>query len=156
VRGANTLLVVPGYIYSNNLSAAQKAVSIMLTNGSSTNVLGLKIESVPAYNGNHPRGQGNGYVLTMGGRRIYLSGDTGNIPEMHALPNIDVAFLCMNTPFTMTPSEATNAVRDFRPSIVYPYHYRNTGGATTNASYFKQLLGTGPPPGIEVRLRKWY
>jgi L-ascorbate metabolism protein UlaG (beta-lactamase superfamily) len=56
----------------------------------------------------------------------------------------------------MTPSEATNAVRDFRPSVVYPYHYRNSSGTLTNASWFKQLLGTGPSPGIEVRLRKWY
>ena len=155
VRGANTRLVVPGYVFSNSLSVAQKTVAVMLTNGASTNLLGMTIEAVPAYNSNHPRGRGNGYVLTLGGRRIYLSGDTGNAPEIHLLPNIDVAFLCMNTPFTMTPTDATDAVRAFRPRVVYPYHYRDSpSGAVTNAAYFKQLLGLAP--GIEVRLRKWY
>ncbi|MEY2409418.1 MAG: hypothetical protein QOF48_2088 [Verrucomicrobiota bacterium] len=154
VRGANTILVVPGYIYSNSLSAAQKAISVVLNNGVSTNLLGLSIEAVPAYNANHPLGRGNGYVLGVGGRRVYLSGDTGNTPEMRLLSNIDVAFLCMNIPFTMTPAESTNAVRAFRPRVVYPYHYRDSSGAVTNAAFFKQILGTGP--GIEVRLRKWY
>ena len=154
VRGPNTILVVPGFIYSNSLSAAQKAIAVMLPNGASASLLGLTVEAVPAYNSNHPLGRGNGYVLTLGGRRIYLSGDTGNTAEMRSLPNIDVAFLCMNIPFTMTPAEATNAVRAFRPNVVYPYHYRDQNGALTNAGYFKQLLGTDPA--IEVRLRKWY
>jgi L-ascorbate metabolism protein UlaG (beta-lactamase superfamily) len=83
-----------------------------------------------------------------------VSGDTGNTAEVRALQNIDVAFVCMNQPFTMTINEATNAVRAFRPKVVYPYHYRDQSGATTNAASFKQQLGTDS--GIEVRLRKWY
>jgi L-ascorbate metabolism protein UlaG (beta-lactamase superfamily) len=99
-------------------------------------------------------GTGNGYVLTLGGKRIYLSGDTGDIADMHALQNIDVAFVCMNSPYTMLTTEATNAVRAFRPPVVYPYHYRNQDGTTGNAALFKQQLGSDL--GIEVRLRKWY
>ncbi|HXJ59640.1 MAG TPA: MBL fold metallo-hydrolase, partial [Verrucomicrobiae bacterium] len=77
-----------------------------------------------------------------------------NIPEMRALRDIDVAFVCINVPYTMTVTEATNAVRNFRPKVVYPYHYRDQSGATTNAAAFKQWLGSDL--GIEVRLRKWY
>ena len=153
VRGTNAILVVPQAVYTG-LSAAQKNLAIVLSNGDTTNVMGIGIEAVPAYNSNHPLGTGNGYVLTIGGRRIYASGDTGNIPEMRALPNINVAFVCMNIPFTMTVSDATNAVRAFRPNVVYPYHYRDQSNAVTNAAAFKQMLGQDL--GIEVRLRKWY
>jgi L-ascorbate metabolism protein UlaG (beta-lactamase superfamily) len=154
VRGSNALIVVPGYVYTNGLSAAQKTRAVVLANGASINVMGLTIDAIPAYNSNHPLGRGNGYVLTIGGKRLYMSGDTGNIAEMRALTNIDVAFVCMNVPFTMTINEATNAVRAFRPQIVYPYHYRDQNGTLTNASAFKQRLGTDA--GVEVRLRKWY
>ncbi len=156
LRRTNALIVVPQAVYTG-LTAAQKVNAIVLTNSMATNVLGLRVEAVPAYNSNHALGSGNGYVITMGGRRLYFSGDTGNVPEIRALPAIDVAFLCMNTPFTMTPNEATNVIRTMRPKIVYPYHYRNgsgTSATTTNAAYFKQVLGTDL--GIEVRLRKWY
>lgn len=153
LRQAHTRIIVPQAVYTS-LTAAQKTNAIALTYGGSTNVIGLTAEAVHAYNGNHPLGSGNGYVLTIGGRRLYFSGDTGNQPEIRALPNIDVAFLCMNTPFTMTPNEATNVVRAMRPGVVYPYHYRNSSGTTTNAAYFKQVLGTDL--GTEVRLRKWY
>jgi L-ascorbate metabolism protein UlaG (beta-lactamase superfamily) len=117
-------------------------------------VLGVRVEAVPAYNANHPRGTGNGYVVTLGGRRFYFSGDTGNTPEMRALTGIDAAFLCMNQPFTMTVSDATNAVWAFRPAVVYPYHYRDQSGSQANAAAFKQRLGLAP--GVEVRLRRWY
>lgn len=154
LRGTNARIIASQTVY-DSLTAAQKTNAIVLNYGNSTNLLGLTIEAVYAFNGNHmPLGFGNGYVLTIGGKRIYLSGDTGDAPEIRALTNLDVAFLCMNTPFTMTVNEATNAVRAFRPKVVYPYHYRNQGGATTNAAFFKQRLGTDL--GIEVRLRKWY
>jgi L-ascorbate metabolism protein UlaG (beta-lactamase superfamily) len=153
VRGSNAVIIVPQTLM-NSLTAAQRNLAIGLANGDATNVLGIDIEAVPAYNSNHPLGAGNGYVLTIGGKRLYMSGDTGNIPEMRALPNIDVAFLCMNIPFTMTVNDATNAVRAFRPKVVYPYHYRDQSGASTNAAFFKRQLGTDL--GIEVRLRKWY
>jgi L-ascorbate metabolism protein UlaG (beta-lactamase superfamily) len=93
-------------------------------------------------------------VITLGGKRIYISGDTGNAPEIRALTNIDVAFVCINQPYTLTVSEATNVVRAIRPKVVYPYHYRDSDGSTANAAAFKQRLGTDL--GIEVRLRKWY
>jgi L-ascorbate metabolism protein UlaG (beta-lactamase superfamily) len=110
---------------------------------------------VYAFNSNHsPLGFGNGYVLTIADKRIYISGDTGDAPEIRALTNIDVAFLCMNIPFTMTAKDATNAVRAMRPKVVYPYHYRDQSNAITNAATFKKWLGTDL--GIEVRLRAWY
>jgi len=154
VRGPNALIIAPPYVYTNNLSVAQRSIAIVLTNETSTHVLGITVEAVPAYNANHPAGRGNAYVLTLGDKRIFISGDTGNTVEMRALTNIDLAFVCMNQPFTMTLTEATNAVLAFRPSVVYPYHYRDSSGATTNAAAFKQRLGTDL--GIEVRLRKWY
>jgi len=153
VRAPEAVIVAPQAVFSM-LSAEQKAITVVLANGASSNLMGLTVEAVPAYNGNHPRGSGNGYVLTIGGKRLYMSGDTGNIPETRALANIDVAFLCMNQPFTMTVNEATNCVRAFRPKVLYPYHYRDQGGSTANANTFKQRLGTDP--GVETRLRKWY
>ena len=104
-----------------------------LANGEKTTWDKWTIEAVPAYNivhmspqGQpfHPKGRGNGYVLTFGGKRFYFSGDTEGIPEMRALQNIDVAFMCMNLPYTMTPEEAADAVLAFKPKVVIPYHYR--------------------------------
>ena len=96
----------------------------------------------------HDKGRGNGYVLTYGGVRFYFSGDTEGVPEMRALKNIDVAFVCMNLPYTMPPDEAADAVKAFHPKIVIPYHYRGS-----DLSVFqKRLEGTG----IEVRLLDWY
>ncbi len=96
----------------------------------------------------HDKGRGNGSVLTYGGKRFYIAGDTEAIPEMRALKNIDVAFVPMNLPYTMTPEEAADAVKAFRPKIVIPYHYRGS-----DLSIFeKRLEGTG----VEVRLLEWY
>lgn len=115
------------------------------------------IQAIPAYNLKrgpspgklyHDKGRGNGYVLTYGGKRFYFSGDTEGIPEMRALKNIDVAFVCMNLPYTMTPEEAADAVKAFHPKVVIPYHYRGSDLAV----FQKGLEGTG----IEVRLLDWY
>lgn len=129
----------------------------VLRNGETTTVGGWTIEAVPMYNLKrgpaegkfyHDKGRGNGYVVTWGGKRLYISGDTEGVPEMRAFRNIDVAFVCMNLPFTMPPEEAAEAVKAFRPKIVYPYHYRGS-----DLSVFeKALQGTG----IEVRIRDWY
>jgi L-ascorbate metabolism protein UlaG (beta-lactamase superfamily) len=156
VRTSNTVIVVPNYVYTNvnGLSAAQRTLAVVLTNGASTNLLGLTITAVPAYNANHPVGRGNGYVLTLGGKRLYMSGDTGDIPETRALTNIDVAFLCMNVPFTMDHTNAASVVRAFRPAVVYPYHYKNQNGSFPDLNDFKRRVGQDL--GIEVRLRKWY
>ena len=102
----------------------------------------------------HPKGVGNGYILTLGGKRIYIAGDTEATPEMQKLKNIDIAFLPMNLPYTMTPKEAAKAARAFKPKIVYPYHYRSPfNKVNTNAHQFAaELKGTG----IQVRVREWY
>jgi L-ascorbate metabolism protein UlaG (beta-lactamase superfamily) len=155
IRKAGTVMVAPQAVYTA-MTAAQKAVTTVLTYSNSVTLLGIPIEAVPSYDfSNHRFGTGNGYVVTIGGKRLYMSGDTTNIVEMRSFTNIDVAFLCMNTPFTMTPQDANGQVRAFRPKVVYPYHYKNSpSNATTNAPFFKQLVGTDV--GIEVRLRAWY
>ncbi len=152
VRNTNAIIIAPRSVYTN-LTATLKAITIVLTNDASANVLGLSVEAVPAYNSNHPRGTGNGYILTMGGKRIYISGDTGDILEMRSLLNIDVAFVCMNS-FTMSVTNAASAVRDFQPKVIYPYHFKNTGGLLSDLSDFKKQVGADL--GIEVRVRKWY
>jgi L-ascorbate metabolism protein UlaG (beta-lactamase superfamily) len=129
----------------------------ILRNGEKTTVGKWEIEAVAAYNLKrgpspgafyHEKGRGNGYIVTWGGKRFYFAGDTEGIPEMRAVKNIEVAFVPMNLPFTMTAEEAADAVKAFQPKIVYPYHYRGT-----DLSVFeKALAGTG----IEVRLRDWY
>jgi L-ascorbate metabolism protein UlaG (beta-lactamase superfamily) len=128
-----------------------------ISNGEKKTWGGWTIEAVPMYNLTrgpeagklyHDKGRGNGYILTYGGTRIYLSGDTEGIPEMRALKNIDVAFICMNLPYTMTPEEAADAVKAFHPKVAIPYHYRGSDPAV----FQKALTGTG----IEVRLLEWY
>ena len=128
-----------------------------IANGETRTWQDWTIQAIPAYNLKrgpapgklfHDKGRGNGYVLTYGGKRFYFSGDTENVPEMRALKNIDVAFVCMNLPYTMPPDEAAAAVKAFHPRIVIPYHYR---GSDLKA-FEKGLEGTG----IEVRLLNWY
>jgi L-ascorbate metabolism protein UlaG (beta-lactamase superfamily) len=153
VRATNCTIVAPQAVF-NSLTTTLRAITTVMANGDKKEIAGLAIEAVPAYNANHPRGQGNGYVLTIGGKRFYMTGDTGDIAEMRALPNIDVAFVCMNTPFTMNLTQAVSAVREFRPKIIYPYHFRNSDGSLTDLNSFKRQVGTDG--GVEVRVRKWY
>lgn len=153
LRAANGIIVAPQAVY-DGLSTTQKSSAIVLTNGAATNLFGVGIEAVAMYNTNasplHPMGWGNGYVLTFADKRIYFSGDTHNTPEMRALTNIDVAFLCIRgPPPNMDVPDAVLATRAFRPRVVYPYHY-----TTNTVARFKQQLGTDL--GIEVRLRNWY
>jgi L-ascorbate metabolism protein UlaG (beta-lactamase superfamily) len=128
-----------------------------IANGETKTWQGWTIEAIPAYNLTrgpapgklfHDKGRGNGYVVTYGGKRFYFSGDTEGVPEMRALKNVDVAFVCMNLPYTMPPEEAADAVKTFHPKIVIPYHYRGSDLAV----FKKGLEGTG----IEVRLLDWY
>jgi L-ascorbate metabolism protein UlaG (beta-lactamase superfamily) len=128
-----------------------------LANGETKTWQNWTIEAIPAYNLKrgpspgklfHDKGRGNGYVLAYGGKRFYFSGDTEGVPEMRALKNIDVAFVCMNLPYTMPPEEAAEAVRAFHPKIVIPYHYRGSDLTV----FQKALEGSG----IEVRLLDWY
>src|SRR5947209_1743720 len=128
-----------------------------IANGETKSWQAWTIEAIPAYNIKrgpspgqllHEKVRGNGYVLTYGGKRFYFSGDTEGVPEMRALKNIDVAFVCMNLPYTMPPEEAADAVKAFHPKIVIPYHYRGSDLAV----FKKGFEGTG----IEVRLLDWY
>ena len=106
-----------------------------MANGERLEVLGLVVEAVPAYNLVHERsagvpyhvkGEGNGYVVGFAGSRVYVAGDTENTPEMKALQDLDVAFLPMNLPYTMTPEMVADAARALRPAVLYPYHYGDT------------------------------
>lgn len=156
VRGPDVRIVASQAAY-NGLSPGLKASAQVLTNGAQATLLGLTVEAVPAYNlttSHHPRGNGNGYILTLGGKRLYISGDTEDTPELRALRDIDVAFVAMNVPYTMTVAKAVSAVRAFRPKVVYPYHYRNADGSFADLETFKRQVGTDP--GIEVRFGKWY
>lgn len=118
------------------------------------------INALPMYNlpealdSKHPRGRGNGYFINMAGKGIYISGDTEDIHEMRELRGIDVAFICMNLPYTMDINQAADAVLDFKPKIVYPYHYRGNPDISDTEA-FKKLVNAKNPK-IEVRLRNWY
>ena len=153
VLNAGGKIIAPQAVF-NSMTAALKAATTVLVNGAGTTAIGLTVDAIPAYNANHPLGTGNGYVVTLGGKRLYMSGDTGAIAETRALQNIDVAFLCMNVPFTMTVADAVSVTRDFRPKAVYPYHYRNQDNSLADLAGYKAQVGT--ELGIEVRLRTWY
>lgn len=121
---------------------------------------GIQVEAVPAYNlaedrlQFHPKERGdNAYVVTIGGKRIFISGDTEGVPEMRALDGIDAAFVCMNLPYTMDVDQAADAVLDFAPGIVYPYHFQGKGGASDLGKFTKLVASN---PAIEVRILAWY
>ncbi len=143
-------------IVLNEASADRVSGGLVMKNGDVRTVEGLKIEAVPAYNivhqrdnGQpfHPKGRGNGYVVTFGKLRVYIAGDTENIPEMKNLKKIEVAFLPMNLPYTMTPEMVADAARTFKPKILYPYHY-----GQTDPKKLVELLKDNEE--IEVRIRK--
>lgn len=144
----------------DKLPKSMQSRAAVLSNGQTIVFQDMEILAVPMYNlpesedSRHVKGRGNGYVLTIGGKRIYLSGDTEDIPEMRNLKNIDVAFVCMNLPYTMDVNQAASAVIEFTPSIVYPYHYRGKEGLSDVESFKKQVEEARGA--IEVRLRNWY
>lgn len=151
VRRPDTLIIAPPAV-------AEKLHGVRaLRNGESADAGPFHIEAVPMYNLRrgpaegqvyHPRGRGNGYVITYGGFRLYVSGDTEGTPEMRSLRNIDAALVCMNLPYTMPPEEAAEAVKMFRPRVVIPYHYRGS-----DLTVFSRALEGA---GIEVKLLDWY
>lgn len=150
----HTKLIAPPAVQAQ-LPPALQLRTTTVTNLQTISLAGLKVEAIPAYNLSverlkfHAKGRGNGYVVTLADKRIYLSGDTEDIPEMKALKDIDVAFVCMNLPYTMEVTQAAAAVREFHPKIVYPYHSRGS-----DLEKFKKLVGTDS--GVEVRLHNWY
>jgi L-ascorbate metabolism protein UlaG (beta-lactamase superfamily) len=150
LRKTDTQLII-------NKKGAEKLNSgVIMKNGQTLTEQGIKIEAIPAYNiihmrnqnvPYHPKGDGNGYILNLAEKRIYIAGDTENTPEMKALQNIDIAFLPMNLPYTMTPEMVADAARAFKPKILYPYHF----GSTETAQLVSLLKNQ---PEIEVRIRK--
>ena len=121
----------------------------------------ISIEAVASYNlpksesASHPPGKFNGYVVELGDERYYFSGDTGPVDEMRKLEDIDFAFVCMNLPYTMTMEDAADAVLDFKPRVVYPFHYRNKDGTFMDTEQFAEMVTKGDK-GIEVRVLDWY
>jgi L-ascorbate metabolism protein UlaG (beta-lactamase superfamily) len=151
IRKAGAIVVAP------SAAATKIENATVMANGESRTIAGISMEAVPMYNLQrgpepgklfHDKGRGNGYILTLGSKRVYIAGDTECTPEMRALKNIDIAFLPMNLPYTMPPSEAAECARAFKPKVVYPYHHRGQ-----NPEEFKTALAGEP---IEVRLLNWY
>lgn len=146
-------------IITNRDSAAGLSGARVLANGDRTEAGPLAVEAIPAYNLSsdrlqfHPGGRDNGYILTLSGQRIYISGDTEDIPEMRNLKGIDFAFVCMNLPYTMTEDQAASCVLAFRPKVVFPYHYRGKAGMS-DLERFKSLVEKDGS--VEVRLLTWY
>ena len=156
VRKPGAPVVMPAAVQSQAGDKIAAPIEV-LANGQTKTVAGVSIEAVPMYNLQrgpsagqlfHTKGRGNGYIVTLGGKRIYFAGDTECVPEIKALKNIDVAFMPMNLPYTMPPSEAADCVKAFKPKIVYPYHFQGQ----KPAEFQEALKGSG----VEVRMLNWY
>lgn len=155
----NAKFIVPKAVADLLKKEYEKQLVIMQNGG--MHVEGeIFISALPMYNlpqdnnSRHPRGRGNGYFLNLGGKGIYISGDTEDIREMRKMIGVDIAFVCMNLPYTMDINQAASAVLDFKPKIVYPYHYRGKPDMS-DTDAFKKLVNAKSPK-IEVRLRDWY
>lgn len=150
----NTTFVVPQAV-ADQLSV-NGSETVVLDNGESAEVTGIPVSAIAMYNlpGDdpirHTKGRGNGYVIDFGGEKVYLSGDTEDIPEMRTLEGIDIAFVCMNLPYTMDINQAADAVTEFQPGIVYPYHHRGQ-----DIQEFKNLVDAANVD-VEVKLKDWY
>jgi L-ascorbate metabolism protein UlaG (beta-lactamase superfamily) len=155
----NTLFITPQAV-ADKLPSIYKNQIEVLENRQGIHRFGIFISAVAMYNlpetsdSKHPKGRGNGYVIYMGDKSVYISGDTEDINEMRSLYNIDVAFVCMNLPYTMDIDQASSAVLEFKPTIVYPYHYRGKD-QISDVAKFKRLVND-KDSNIEVRLRDWY
>lgn len=152
INTANTQMIYTQECANTN---KYKGKTIVMKNGDNKTVDNITIEAVPAYNiehkrpdGNvfHPKGEGNGYLITFGDKRVYVAGDTENIPEMKNLGKIDIAFLPMNLPYTMTPEQAADAAKMVHPKVFYPYHYGDT-----DVNRLVNLMKD--EKGVEVRIR---
>ena len=150
IRTENTSIIL------NKASSEKISGGMIMKNGDVQKVKGIRIEAVPAYNivhkrdnGEpfHPKGDGNGYVIQFGDKKVYIAGDTENTPEMKSLKGIDIAFLPMNLPYTMTPEMVADAAKSFKPKILYPYHYGDT-----DVSKIVDLMKDTKD--VEVRIRK--
>lgn len=151
----NTIFVVPMAV-AEQLDVPHEKIVVVL-NGNSTEVMGIPVSAIPMYNlpeddpdSRHPKGRGNGYIIDFGGVTVYISGDTEDIAEMRALEGIDIAFVCMNLPYTMDIHQAADAVVEFQPAVVYPYHHRGQ-----DIQEFKNLVDAAGVD-VDVKLRDWY
>lgn len=157
--GGTATLIVPQAVV-DLLPTSTKARAKVLKNNETITEQGFQISAIPMYNipetadARHTKGRGNGYIVERDGYRVYLAGDTGNTPEMRALTDIDIAFVPMNLPFTMSVEDAAKAVLAFKPLKVYPYHYRGQNGLN-DVNKFKQLVDASNQ-NIEVVLLNWY
>ncbi len=155
IMGENTVLITNPAVY-DMLPEEMKAKASAMANGDSTSVGEITIDAIPAYNTTedrlqyHPEGRDNGYVLSIDGRRVYIAGDTEDIPEMRELEDIDIAFVPMNLPYTMDVAQAASGVAAFAPGAVYPYHYRGS-----DIDEFERLLGEEDVE-TEVVHGNWY
>jgi len=161
ISTSKTKIIVPQAV-ADKLPATLDAQVDVLNNGDIKERFGFLVEAIPMYNLReealkfHEKGRGNGYVIQKEGTRIYISGDTEDIPEMRALEDIDVAFVCMNLPYTMTVKSAASAVVDFMPKKVYPYHYRGTDGLSDVSLFRTWIKKSGKWNEIEIVQLDWY
>ena len=155
ITTSQTLIVAPAAV-AEQLPASLMAQTTALANGETMVFGDIGVQGIAAYNLTedrlrfHANGRGNGYVVVVGGIRVYIAGDTEDVPEMRALQNIDVAFVPMNLPYTMTEEQAASGVNAFNPDVVYPYHYQGS-----DVEKFKAAVEAGGG-NTEVRLRDWY
>ena len=153
--GEETTLITNPSVFEK-LPAEMQELATAIGNGDNTSYGELSVDAIPAYNLNadrlkyHPKGRDNGYVLTIGGERVYIAGDTEAVPEMRELEDIKLAFVPMNLPYTMGIEQAAEGVLDFAPSVVYPYHHK---GSDINA--FEKLVNAGSAD-IQVVKAAWY
>jgi L-ascorbate metabolism protein UlaG (beta-lactamase superfamily) len=156
IIGPDTKLVVNPAVHAK-LPPGLQAKATAIANGENATVGPVEVQAIPAYNTTeerkkfHPQGRDNGYVLITDGRRVYIAGDTEDIPEMRALTGIDIAFVPMNLPYTMDIDQASSAVAAFKPAVVYPYHYNSDAGPS-DVNVFAEKVGTAS----KVVLGKWY
>lgn len=151
----NTTFIVPQTV-ANAMDGAYSEQLKVLANGESVEVMEIPVSAIAMYNlpgdesARHVKGDGNGYVIEFGNRSVYVSGDSEDTPEMRSLEDIEIAFVCMNLPYTMDIERAASAVTEFRPDIIYPYHHRGQ-----DIEAFKDLVDAAEA-GVEVRLKNWY
>ncbi|ETN95357.1 MBL fold metallo-hydrolase [Zhouia amylolytica] len=156
---AHATFIVPEAV-AKKIPSRYKNQLVILNNGNKKQIKEISVTALPMYNlphdetARHKKGVGNGYIISLNNTRIYVSGDTEDIPEMRSLKDIDVAFVCMNLPYTMNIEQAADAVLEFQPKIIYPYHYRGRPDVS-DINLFKKKVND-KNNNIDVRLRKWY
>jgi len=159
ISNPNVTFLIPEAV-NQRLNESIEGKRIIIKNGETKTINGMDIEAIPMYNLReealkfHEKGRGNGYIINRNKTRVYISGDTEDIPEMRALKNIDIAFVCMNLPWTMTVESAADAILEFKPRQVFPYHYRGIEGFS-DINQFKSLINSKNNT-IDVKLLDWY